>query len=983
VFLKNIITKKFFSVFHSAIIVLVILSFFLPIGKVYANFNQDKQDLKFYNVKEFNHIEKPEDPLTVAQSKPINGFGMGSSTNIRLENIEAAYAEMQSMGVRYIREEFPMREIQQSPTSYNFDIYWGFDRMVSSARDHNLEIVALLAYGPSFPYGSDITFLNLWENYVSEVVNRYGDDIDYWEIGNEMNSLNFWKKVRENATTVEVNIYASMLESAYRIIKNSNPNDIVIMGGLINDTDFNGGYSPLSFVQEVQNQSSQKNYDAIGLHTYWGANMPETIKPQLINQDYQNFSLPDYVKNFAENIASMHGTPIPIWVTEVGYDQNWLVELSNLYGETPEKLQSQALARIYTSLLSIPNVETVFWYTYANDSTGQEFSLQPTSKNIYQKLAEALSNTTPQGPFSIIDPSGQSLTNLFDCRFMKTDGQTLSLIWKNDNTMDYVKTTINNLVSNPALVYQLDTGINAPGSELVENLTELDITESPKIVVGNMDSSTRFIIKDNQNISLPDWQATSTSTILLLDTSGSMEEQDVTGYTKIQSAQKAASAILNVILTEKTSISSHIHQVGLISFDDSARTLASISEDLAPIQSAVDNLYASGATAMADGLNMAIDMNSSVGSSYSKMVILLSDGLPNIGLNGSHSIEDSVIIDELLGLARSAKSSGICIHTIGLGLPDQSGGLSDYASMNKDLLMQIASESGCGNYYDANTASELANAFIEIRHSALGKILFNQKGEISQGEELDLGSVPVEQNQEILLFTLNWPGSQLKLSISDPSGITVDETYPNASMNISSSLISLVVAEPQYGDWRIKILGQDVPEGQTNYNMLISSRVKPIIDTPTPNPTQTPAPQTIIPRRTTGSGFLVLVVILIIGGIGWGVYWSTRKKDRKLGTSHQAVLVGYSQNLQGKQIPLSSNFTIGRGSSSNLRLESRQISRLHAQIFNTNGEWYIKDLNSQLGTFVNNKQIGVIKLTPGDRIRIENYVWVFSSHKSK
>jgi hypothetical protein len=42
---------------------------------------------------------------------PVNGFGIGSSTNWRVANLDAAYAEMQAMGVRYVREEFPLKSI--------------------------------------------------------------------------------------------------------------------------------------------------------------------------------------------------------------------------------------------------------------------------------------------------------------------------------------------------------------------------------------------------------------------------------------------------------------------------------------------------------------------------------------------------------------------------------------------------------------------------------------------------------------------------------------------------------------------------------------------------------------------------------------------------------------------------------------------------------------------------------------------------------
>ena len=47
-------------------------------------------------------------------SSHIHGFGMGSATFLRVVDIDQACAEMSTMGVRYVREEFPMANIQKS-----------------------------------------------------------------------------------------------------------------------------------------------------------------------------------------------------------------------------------------------------------------------------------------------------------------------------------------------------------------------------------------------------------------------------------------------------------------------------------------------------------------------------------------------------------------------------------------------------------------------------------------------------------------------------------------------------------------------------------------------------------------------------------------------------------------------------------------------------------------------------------------------------
>src|SRR5690606_12925750 len=60
----------------------------------------------------------------------------------------------------------------------------------------------------------------------------------------------------------------------------------------------------------------------------------------------------------------------------------------------------------------------------------------------------------------------------------------------------------------------------------------------------------------------------STDTVLIFDSSGSMEEFDTTGISKLEAAQRAGIQILNVIEAEHDALSSS-GQVGLVNYDSS------------------------------------------------------------------------------------------------------------------------------------------------------------------------------------------------------------------------------------------------------------------------------------------------------------------------------------------------------------------------------------------------------------------------------
>ena len=63
--------------------------------------------------------------------------------------------------------------------------------------------------------------------------------------------------------------------------------------------------------------------------------------------------------------------------------------------------------------------------------------------------------------------------------------------------------------------------------------------------------------------------------------------------------------------------------------------------------------------------------------------------------------------------------------------------------------------------------------------------------------------------------------------------------------------------------------------------------------------------------------------------------------------------------------------TIGRAAECELKIEDTYMSQQHARIFDRNGDWYVEDLGSTNGTFVNEqKLVAPAMLTPGDRIRV-------------
>ena len=77
--------------------------------------------------------------------------------------------------------------------------------------------------------------------------------------------------------------------------------------------------------------------------------------------------------------------------------------------------------------------------------------------------------------------------------------------------------------------------------------------------------------------------------------------------------------------------------------------------------------------------------------------------------------------------------------------------------------------------------------------------------------------------------------------------------------------------------------------------------------------------------------------------------------------------------FQGKKVPLISKIKLGRDKSNDVVIEDNLVSRFHTLIQKIKNDYFIKDLNSSNGTFINNQcapKNKYVKLKKNDVIRI-------------
>jgi len=89
---------------------------------------------------------------------------------------------------------------------------------------------------------------------------------------------------------------------------------------------------------------------------------------------------------------------------------------------------------------------------------------------------------------------------------------------------------------------------------------------------------------------------------------------------------------------------------------------------------------------------------------------------------------------------------------------------------------------------------------------------------------------------------------------------------------------------------------------------------------------------------------------------------------------HAALIIRSGGNRVGESFPLEGDrMTVGRRPDSDVFLDDVTVSRDHALVVKRGGDFYLDDLGSLNGTYVNRRRIESHKLADGDELQIGKY----------
>jgi Mg-chelatase subunit ChlD len=327
------------------------------------------------------------------------------------------------------------------------------------------------------------------------------------------------------------------------------------------------------------------------------------------------------------------------------------------------------------------------------------------------------------------------------------------------------------------------------------------------------------------------------ATMLAVDLSASMSER-WQGGVKLDSAKRAASQIADMVGHENQAFH-RSNRIGVVSFQTSADLVMPLTDETAGVRKALDSVSAEGNTNIGDGLEMALAGLSKARARH-KFVLLLTDGKSNSGISNKEILERHV---------PRFQAASIRIYAIGFG---------NDGDLDKEFLQRLAASAN-GKYYYALNAWELQNVYVQIRHESMGSLIADFRGRVRQGETTSPFSFDVPRNCNAIHLTLNWPGSNLDVDLEDPKGRQVDSNYGGVSRSGQGKPVYLVIENPREGRWAARVKGLDVPEGTSDFLLLVSARES-----------ESKSPGW---RRYSA-------IILISLALGLGLYWILMRKKK-------------------------------------------------------------------------------------------------------
>lgn len=467
--------------------------------------------------------------------------------------------------------------------------------------------------------------------------------------------------------------------------------------------------------------------------------------------------------------------------------------------------------------------------------------------------------------------------------------------------------------------------------------------------------------------------------VLVLDRSGSMS-----GYPMEQTKEASLKFIDTVF--EKES------RVAVVSYDDEAVINCGLTDNQQELETKINEIYDGGSTNMYAGLEQAdsILQNSQADK---KIIVLMSDGLPNEGMSdgGDYSAP-------LIRYAEEMKNRGYIIYTLGF-FTDVYGYDLSYA---QQLMEGIASPR---LHYEVNSAEDLVFFFDDIANQIAGtefvyiRIACPVDVTVSSGDEI-LSSKADSENTRTSFGALTYESIQDESENEEDDSENsyfgnygADDFYEEAESEDQAKILRLNMDK----DYDVEIEGYgsgkmdytvSFPDENGEYNdvrefpnIAVTASTKATSNTSASDATYLKVDEDGDGKidttyKTEANGkmeevkdnkvlyiiliVLSVVIVLVVVLIAVLVHLSGKKKRASAGTGKPVgEIYGAFGIFRGQSYPMrpGQQCVVGRKSSCNIQLVHGEVSRTHCMIeMLPDGVYQVTDYSTN-GTFYNDMRL--------------------------
>ncbi len=361
-------------------------------------------------------------PVTATRITGV-GIDLLSSPPLTPQAVEEELDAIQQAGSDYVRIEVSWTLIEATADEYNWSNVLPLDLFFGAAQARGIKSVAVITglplYLASTDGGLDQKTVGLrWEKFIQAAVDHFGSQVDYWQIGDQINSSNGNRSLAQ----ADPAFYAKMLRSAYKLIKKADLNDQVWMGSLVSATAETCALNPMTFMLEINAAKAWDASDALTYQPRRGAALPENGAASAINPACASSMAANYPSLGAEVGAvqelARQLTGKPIYITGMAWSTDELMLLRENRSMDLYTLHSDLLVRGSAALMGNNVIQLVFWQV--------DQMIQASAFNSAANMQQIVENAKPLGQIQ-----GQSGAT-HEYRFQK-GAITSTVIWRSQD----------------------------------------------------------------------------------------------------------------------------------------------------------------------------------------------------------------------------------------------------------------------------------------------------------------------------------------------------------------------------------------------------------------------------------------------------------------------------------------------------------------------------------------------------------------------